>query len=262
MRPGVRATVTAPYYQDDLVTLYHGRAEDVLPSLSGVACVVTSPPYNTLGSRIPETPTGLQTGSRWLAKVRAVGYRDDMTEPKYIAWQVEVGRLLAATALPGASLFYNHKLRYRDKAVLHPLDIVRSFDGWALRQELIWRLPGSYVFNAQMFAPNDERIYWLVRDGAKHGWNQVAAAWLTIWEFRREVGSPHPAPFPVQLPTRCIQATTQPGDLVLDPFSGSGTTAFAAKMLGRRVIGIEADERWCEIAAQRCSQEVLGLEAS
>ena len=248
-----------PYYEDALVTLYHGDALDIVPSLTGVACVVTSPPYNTLGSRIPDRPTGMHSRSGWMAKVRNVGYADDMDETAYVKWQAEIAARIGTATVPGGSMFYNHKLRYRDKVVFHPLDIVRTFPGWSFRQELIWARNGSTTLNAQMFAPNDERIYWMTRDGADHRWNQMAASWLTVWRMNAENGSPHPAPFPTDLPARCIQATTGPGDLVLDPFSGSGTTAYAAKMLGRRAIGIESDERWCEMAATRCSQEVLGL---
>lgn len=71
----------------------------------------------------------------------------------------------------------------------------------------------------------------------------------------------HPSPKPVRLMTWLVEHGSPPGGLVVDPFMGSGSTLVAAKQGGRRAIGIEIEERYCEIAAQRCSQEVLGLPA-
>ena len=250
--------MTTPYYSDDYVTLYHGDCRDVLPTLSGVACVVTSPPYNTLGSRIPSKPTGIHADSAWASKVVDTGYFDDMPEGEYVSWQVAVADAIADACDPGASFFYNHKLRYRDKAPVHPIDIVRQFDGWDLRQELIWARGGGMALNARMFCPSDERIYWMVKPGADYKWNQASAGQMSVWKMTPEVGiDGHPCPYPTALPTRCIAATTDPGDVVLDPFVGSGTTARAAIDLGRRAIGIDKSEAYLEIAAKRLAQGVL-----
>lgn len=72
-------------------------------------------------------------------------------------------------------------------------------------------------------------------------------------------GKKHPVAFPKELPARCIAAASNHGDVVFDPFMGSGTTLVAAKQLGRRAIGIELEEKYCEIAVQRLAQEVLPL---
>ena len=69
----------------------------------------------------------------------------------------------------------------------------------------------------------------------------------------------HPTPKPAELAAHFIQLHSQRGEVVLDPFMGGGSTAEAAKRLGRQFIGIELDERWAEIAAKRLSQEVLPL---
>jgi site-specific DNA-methyltransferase (adenine-specific) len=78
----------------------------------------------------------------------------------------------------------------------------------------------------------------------------------SIWKFPTESAKrvSHPAPFPVELPKRCIEMYTFAGDIVLDPFLGSGTTAVAAKMTGRKYVGIDLSEEYCAIAEDRLTQ--------
>ena len=71
----------------------------------------------------------------------------------------------------------------------------------------------------------------------------------------------HPSQKPVALMRWIVDLLTKPGEVIVDPYLGSGPVLAAAKDLGRRAIGIEIDERYCETAARRCSQEVLGLSA-
>ena len=74
------------------------------------------------------------------------------------------------------------------------------------------------------------------------------------WQQHPGPGLGHPAPMPVEVARRCIRLSTWPGETVLDPFAGSGTTLLAARQLGRRAIGIERSERYCELAVARLAQ--------
>ena len=78
----------------------------------------------------------------------------------------------------------------------------------------------------------------------------------SIWRFATERASRvnHPAPFPVELPRRCIELYTFVGDVVLDPFNGSGTTCVAAKQTGRTYIGVDLSSEYCQIAEERLKQ--------
>ena len=80
----------------------------------------------------------------------------------------------------------------------------------------------------------------------------------SIWSFNTESAKRvnHPAPFPVELPQRCIEMYTFVGDVVLDPFLGSGSTAIAAIRTGRRYVGVDISEEYCQIAETRVSAEV------
>lgn len=73
--------------------------------------------------------------------------------------------------------------------------------------------------------------------------------WSFNGESKKRIG--HPAPFPIELPKRCIKLFSYVDDLILDPFMGSGTTLIASKMLGRKSIGVEIDKGYCDLAIKR-----------
>ena len=90
------------------------------------------------------------------------------------------------------------------------------------------------------------------------GWRDTVGAWpslcSTVWNLTPARRAGHPAPFPVELARRAIRLSTWPDEIVFDPFAGSGSTLLAARQLGRRAIGVERSERYCELAADRLAQ--------
>ena len=138
-------------------------------------------------------------------------------------------------------------------------------------------------------APNLRGDYEVITVACKGGWERSAPpgleAWRdtigdwpglcsTVWAIptvggrippgTNTPGHPagHPAPMPVEVARRCIRLSTWPGEVVLDPFAGSGTTLLAARQLGRRAIGIERSERYCELAVARLAQTTFDFQGA
>jgi site-specific DNA-methyltransferase (adenine-specific) len=214
-----------PYYSDDLVELYHGDCREVTTWLDADV-LVTDPPY----------------GIAW----RASGLHSD--------------RALRESSIQ--SIVGDDSTVARDDV----LDLWGDrpavvFGAWRearprrrITHRLIWHKAGRKPGVAPAaFFPVDEEIYLL---GA--GWQgSPSPSVITTTEARErqpaDVG--HPTPKPLGLMERLIEKC--PPGVIAEPFAGSGSTLIAAKMLGRRAIGVELDERYCEIAARRLGQDTL-----
>lgn len=96
-------------------------------------------------------------------------------------------------------------------------------------------------------------------------WRDELGDWESLCRnlWRIPPGSPsgagHPAVMPLELAIRAIRLSTWPGETVFDPFMGTGTTLLGARLLGRRAIGIEISERYCQLAVTRMAQQVFDL---
>lgn len=217
-----------------------------------VALLVTSPPYNqNLNTQHKTTGRGVEGMKNWKKKLSRISYADTLEEADYQQQQAGLLGLWHEVVADGASIFYNHKNRYREKRVVTPLQWILD-SPLALRQEIIWSRPGSMMFTPNMFMSTDERIYWLYKgDDFYFDTDAEIRGWTTVWQIAPKGHPDHPAPFPIEIPIRCVRACSRVGDIVLDPFMGSGTTLMAAESVGRRARGIELSPSFCDVIVER-----------
>lgn len=213
--------------------------------------LVTSPPYNQMIDQF--RPSGMHKEHDWVAKVERLAYSDSLPEEEYQHGQRCALELWHSVMADGASLFYNHKNRYRDKRVLSPLEWLPGPFNW--RQEIVWSRPGSVTQNARMFLPSDERIYWLYK-GADFYFDDstTVKSHSTVWEITPQVNKTHAVAFPVEIPLRCIAACSRPTDVVFDPYAGSGTTLIACEQTGRTGRCLEIDPKNVDVILARWEQ--------
>jgi len=212
-----------PYYQDEWVTIYHGDCREILPELPMVDLVLTDPPYGR-----DEVRNNPSRGKLAVSKDYGLG-----------EWDKEPA----------------------DKVLL---DMV------------IAKAKYSIIFGGNYFGLPPSSC-WLVWDKDNQG-NDFAdceLAWTNfdtavrkyLWRWNGMLQQPnhpkdcryHPTQKPSGLFSLILADYSDIGNLILDPFLGSGTTAYCAKKLNRKCIGIEISEEYCHIAATRCSQMVLDL---
>jgi len=216
-----------PYYEDDYATIYHGNCLEVLPVAADL--VLTDVPYGV----VSRPSAGLRCFNKGCADVPTVPL-------------VDLPGLLSA---PSVYVFCG---REQVSALL------RGFSSLGMSTRLaFWEKTNPSPINGQhLWLSSVECCVFARSPGAT--FNEMCASPVFRGASDREMDG-HPTPKPRWLMERIVRASSNAGDTVLDPFMGSGTTLVAAKNLGRKAIGIEIEERYCEIAAERLSQGVLDL---
>ena len=212
--------------------------------------VVTSPPYNQDIQSF--RPSGMQKENPNFVHRMASAYMDSKDETDYRQEQLTLLIELGQNHLmPDASIFYNHKIRYREKHVVHPLEWLLQLP-FHIRQEIVWNRGSSITMNARMLIPADERIYW-IRTGDDFTFNDDVEikSWSTVWEIAPRNEYQVSAPFPNEIPIRCIRMASNPGDVVIDPYLGSGTTMASADILGRICYGMEINPSYVAVVLER-----------
>lgn len=227
-----------------------GESLDVMKTMpsKSIDLVVTSPPYNLKNS----TGNGMKDGrgGKWSNAALLNGYSDHhdaMPHDEYVNWQRSCLAEMLRLIKDDGAIFYNHKWRVQGGLLQDRQDIVQGFP---VRQIIIWRRKGGINFNKGYFLPTYEVIYLIAKP--KFVLTKGANSHGDVWEFTQEMKNAHPAPFPVALIERVIGSTD--AKIVLDPFMGSGTTAVAAKSLGRNFIGIDISPEYCEMAKKRMAE--------
>jgi adenine-specific DNA-methyltransferase len=259
----IRGLLGNPFCAGDGYAIY---CADCLPTLEKMpdeicSLTVTSPPYN-IGKEYEE-PLPLEEYLTWSEQWMKQVYR--ITRPNGAFW-LNVGYV----EMPG-----------RAKALPLPY-LLWDRSPFYLLQEVVWNY-GAGVAARRSLSPRNEKLLWYVKDPGDYTFNldsirdpevkyphqkkngklrcnTIGKNPSDVWQIAKVTSgkdrasperTPHPAQFPLDLVNRIVLGFSNPGEVVLDPFVGSGTVAMSCLEQGRRVIGIEIEPGYCELAACR-----------
>ena len=211
-----------PYYEHAGITIYHGDCREVLPTLDKVDLVLTDPPYGI--------------GDKWTK-----GVMENRKGQKSRLW----GKGETWDDSTPCSSLINSTIAAGTHAIVWGGNY---FEVPPSRQWLIWD-------KIQTFTGADAEMAWTNLPGTVRCFRMARAAAFGICNGKDY--KEHPTQKPIKLISWCVSQCPDEPQTILDPFMGSGTTLRAAKDLGRKAIGIEIEEKYCEIAANRLRQEVL-----
>lgn len=230
-------TLPKPYYDKDGITIYHGDCQTILPRIQNANLCVTDPPYG-----IGKADWDLRMPIDWFGEIlRIIGSKG----AAYVFGD--------CTELSRFQVYWESLgVRWSSRCVWAYQDGPRNQKAWTRKHE------DCLVYHAkshQQKTPKEPSIHADPRWGDERLMGDVWNVPRVLGNYAERVDHPSQKPFRlIELP---IIASSDEGDTVIDPFLGSGTTLFAARELGRKAIGIEREEKYCEIAADRLRQGVL-----
>jgi len=245
------------YYQDDAVTIHLGDCREILPTLPKVDACITSPPYLHLRgydgitvAELTELFGNMLPIADWLwlnlGEIYAAGGNGGggKLAKKRPGWDATPG-----WRKPPEGFKVKDQLLFPFRVA----DAVRE-TGWYLRSTIIWdKGPATEPIRPDR-PPQSHEYVFLFRSSPSFD-REGGIELGTVWRIPCDRSFDHPATMPLPLALRCISYCG--AETVVDPFMGSGTTLRAAKDLGRKAIGIEIEEKYCEIGAKRMQQEML-----
>ena len=254
-----------PYYSDDFVTIYHGEALATLAELEPASCdvLLTDPPYSSGGMFRTDRANDPADKYRGWSQDAAGGSRkpaaeygtfggDCRDQRTWMLWVGAWGTETLRVVRPGGSSFV-----FTDWRQLPATTDIAQISGWTWRGVVVWDKGVGRPMSGK-FRNHLEYVVWSTNgphSGPEGEYPSTLISVPTVSAKERE----HVTQKPVGLLKELLRVVPGEQLTVLDPFMGSGSTLAAAKYSGHRAIGVELEERYCEIAAKRCAQEVLPL---
>ena len=226
------------YCEDCLETL--AKMED-----DSIDLIITSPPYNkTYWNKLNKS-----NFHRRIRKVEYGNFGDDMDEEEYEKWQRHILDECIRVIKTDGSIWYNHTNILSHNRSIHPTYV---WD-YPVRQMIVWNKGSSPNVINTYFFPTCEWFFWITKAPSILPYFDKAAADMKgmVWQVKTDTKTNHPASFPIELPSNIIKCCSKEGDIVYDPFMGSGTVAKAARDLNRHYIGSELNPDYIIMANER-----------
>jgi site-specific DNA-methyltransferase (adenine-specific) len=235
--------MSTPYYEDEFVQLFHGDCLEIMAELPDgfASAVLTDPPYTerTHSKARSITADRIHEGITTFSAISDADLRSILTE---------CGRVSRGWVV--ATLDYRHAVEFDADPP----------EGLKCQRVGVWvKTNPTPQITGDRPAQGWEAIAYLHKSKGRSVWNGGGKHGNYVTKIAEPTG--HPTAKPLPIIQDLVSRFTNPGDTVLDPFAGSGTTLRAAANLGRFAVGIEIDEAYCELIAKRLSQQAFDFGA-